>query len=356
MVTPKHVRNLLQNRLFIAVLVVLAVAPFGFKIIISRAATNAITLEAEQGVTSTYAGQISDDTASGKQAVRFGMKYSVKQLTNPTRTEAYDSAGNWLATFTNFARTVTLKGPSRTFAEPTTTTATVSSTTWVRLYPTVFKGAIDESWLDSALNDTSPDILQISMQYVDMAPELRDSAGLKIAGDADYGQLQPDGTRQEGSDFNDYLGIPWKYGTATDQPEATQLGNLDCSGFQRMVWGYRSGMAMSADAGSNALLGRSAYQIYASAPGIFIMYDKGVQLTSLSRLQPGDIVFHDTDPQDGTQIDHMGMYLGIDDTGHYRFISSRKSANGPTMGDFGGSSILDGSGLYATTFRAVLRF
>jgi hypothetical protein len=49
------------------------------------------------------------------------------------------------------------------------------------------------------------------------------------------------------------------------------------------------------------------------------------------------------------------MYLGRDSREHYRFISSRKRANGPTMGDLGGKSILDGTNLYARTFRAVRR-
>lgn len=49
-------------------------------------------------------------------------------------------------------------------------------------------------------------------------------------------------------------------------------------------------------------------------------------------------------------IDHVGMYLGLDRDDfrrgiprHHRFISSRKSTNGPTFGDKGGRpSILDG--------------
>jgi hypothetical protein len=49
------------------------------------------------------------------------------------------------------------------------------------------------------------------------------------------------------------------------------------------------------------------------------------------------------------------MYLGLDAGDHQRFISSRKGANGPTMGDFKGKSILDGTGLYARAFRAVRR-
>jgi cell wall-associated NlpC family hydrolase len=72
-------------------------------------------------------------------------------------------------------------------------------------------------------------------------------------------------------------------------------------------------------------------------------------------LSPGDLVFFDAATNDGTQIDHVGMYLGTDEGGNYRFVSSRKSINGPTMGDYSGKSILNGSGLYATSFRAARR-
>jgi hypothetical protein len=49
------------------------------------------------------------------------------------------------------------------------------------------------------------------------------------------------------------------------------------------------------------------------------------------------------------------MYLGVDDRGHHRFISSRTTANGPTMGDLGGESILDGTGYWALRWRTARR-
>ena len=72
-------------------------------------------------------------------------------------------------------------------------------------------------------------------------------------------------------------------------------------------------------------------------------------------LRPGDLVFFDASIDDGTQLDHVGLYLGIDTSGHPRFVSSRKSVDGPTMGDAGGNSTLDGTMLYARTFRAARR-
>lgn len=49
------------------------------------------------------------------------------------------------------------------------------------------------------------------------------------------------------------------------------------------------------------------------------------------------------------------MYLGLDTLGQHRFVSSRKSIDGPTMGDYRGRSTLNGIGLYAMAFRAVRR-
>lgn len=278
--------------------------------------------------------------------------YTMTQQSDPARTVVTDANGTWLATFTEGARTVALAGPARTFAEATAAHP-VASTTWVRLLAAPFAGAVDTAWLDAALTDTSPDMLAIAMQYIVGAPSLYNTAGLRIAGDAHYGALQADGTRREGSDFNDYLGVAWSYGTSTDKPEADELGSLDCSGFTRMVWGYRGGIPLILSPNGVALP-RRAYQQHTSAPGVLTI-DSTVQVTDFSRLQPGDLVFFDADAGDGTQVDHVGTYLGPDTGGHHRFISSRKGANGPTLGDTNGKSLLDGTGLYARAFRAARR-
>jgi cell wall-associated NlpC family hydrolase len=276
------------------------------------------------------------------------------RATAPAGTLVTDrSTGAWLATFTDGARTVTLAGPARRFGEATTR-ATVRSTTWVRLLGAPFRGRVDRRWLARELADRSPDVLALGMQYVTGAPSRSDASGLRIAGDADYGPLQPDGTREEGSDFDDYLGIPWTFGTSVDQPEATQHGALDCSGFVRIVFGYRAGLPLTLRPNGVALP-RRAFEQYASAPGRVLVRDRGRRVASLRALAPGDLVFFDAATDDGTQIDHVGIYLGVDSLGHRRFLSSRKSANGPTLGDLAGPSILDGAGLYARSFRAVRR-
>jgi cell wall-associated NlpC family hydrolase len=242
----------------------------------------------------------------------------------------------------------------RVFAEPRTTTATVSSTTWVRLLPQAFTGTVDTAWLQTERADTSPDLLATAVQYVTGAPKLLAADGTRLAGDADYGPLRSDGTRAEGSDFNDYLGVSWGYGSTVDNPENDELGSLDCSGFIRMVTGYRAGLAMTLSP-DGVRLPRRAVQMLSSAPGVVTVPNTGARPTSTAALSPGDLVFFDASTDDGTLVDHVGMYLGPDSAGAPRFISSRKTVNGPTLGDVGGRSVLSGTGLYATTWRAARR-
>jgi cell wall-associated NlpC family hydrolase len=280
--------------------------------------------------------------------------YQYQRYLNPARTVVTDPAGRWLATFTDNARSVALTGPARRFAE-STTTATVTSSTWVRLLASPFTGTVDTVWLSARLADTSPDILAISMQYIRGAPAITDGNGTVIAIDASYGPLQPDGTRDEGSDFNDFLGVSWTYGATVDAPEPDQFRSLDCSGFVRMVWGYRDGLPLSLSTDGGTSLPRRAFQMLDSAPGLVVIGNSGTQVTKFTRLQAGDLVFFDASTNDGAQVDHVGMYLGLDSAGHRRFISSRKTVDGPTLGDTGGKSLLDGTGLYASAFRATRR-
>lgn len=287
-----------------------------------------------------------------------------QRLTEPDRLEVRDAKNNWLATFTLGTYTVTIKGPQRTFSEQD---VSVTHSTWVRTLPIPFDGQLDVDWLTQALQANQqqvPDILAIALQYIKGAPALFDDKGLQIAGDAHYGP-QKDGKRQEGADFNDYLGISWKYQDGTDQPEPEQFRCLDCSGFMRMVWGYRHNFSGShyADAielsrdikPDSSAIPRRAWQICTSAPGLLIVPNQSVQVTDFSKLSIGDLVFFDASEDDGSDIDHVGMFIGLDATNNHRFISSRKAIDGPTISDFKGKSILEGSGLYAQAFRAVRR-
>jgi len=282
--------------------------------------------------------------------------YRYTRLTDPARTQVADAQGHWLATFTDQARTVSLAGPQRTFSEPGAKSAVVSSV-WVRVLPAPFAGSVDVAWLAQALADTQPDVLAVAMQYISGAPPVLNGSGLQIGGQANYGPAADNDTREEGGDFYDYLGQPWTFNDKTRQPQAPFLRSLDCSGFMRMVWGYRSGLPLGYKPDGGASIPRHSWEMLSSAPGVIIVPDTGdVQVTDFSRLAVGDLVFFHAKAEDhDPQIDHVGMYLGQDSAGHYRFISSRQTINGPTMGDVGGNSLLDGKGLYAKSFRAARR-
>src|SRR5204862_3726234 len=124
-----------------------------------------------------------------------------------------------------------------------------------------------------------------------------------------------------------------------DAPEGVDAGNLDCSGYVRMVYGYRGGVPMSISPRSGTLPRTSANQ-YASGTGVLTIPRNGnvaVAARDYAKLQPGDLVFFDADNADGT-IDHVGIFLGVDTNGNYRMINSRNSMHGPTMRDGAGSA------------------
>lgn len=292
-------------------------------------------------------------------------KIRLQRHVSSDRTEVRDSEDNWLATLTDDAYTVTLAGPIRTFAEPTAAHP-VTHAIWVRTLPAPFDGKVDTTWLTHArkANEQAvPDMLAMAMQYIAGSPAIFEGT-LQIAGDASYGPLKK-GNPEEGSDFNDYLGIEWLYPDKVDKPESRQLHCLDCSGLIRMVWGYRHHLPGHGYVDtvplclkpqpSHRAIPRHSFEICNAAPGLIIVPNIGVQVKDFPLLVAGDLLFFDADQNDGTRIDHVGMYLGLDADTHHRFISSRKGANGPTLGDYKGKSILDGAGLYARSFRAVRR-
>jgi NlpC/P60 family len=310
--------------------------------------------------------------------------YTVTRAAAPARSVVRSSTGAWVATFTDGARTVALAGPARTFSEATAASQ-VTTSTWVRVLAAPFAGTVDYAWLDRARAVRSPDVLATAFEFVSGRPDRRDASGRLIAGDASYGPLDDDGSREEGADWSDFQGITATYGSVADPPEPDQTNSLDCSGFMRMLWGVRIGIPLSLDpdwwGGVRARLPlsldpevwgkrvglplspdpggrwlpRRAWQQEATGPGVVPVANAGKQVSDFTRLQPGDLVFFDASDDDGDDIDHVGLYLGRDAAGHKRFISSRKWANGPTMGDYHGASLLDGTGLYARSFRSTRR-
>lgn len=278
----------------------------------------------------------------------------LRRVSGPNRTIVEDAQGVWLATFTDGARTVALAGPARRFDEATASHG-VTSGTWVRVLPAPFDGRVDTAWLAHARADRSPDVLATAMEYLTGAPDTYTPAGVLLAGDASYGPLQPDGSRPVGSDWHDFQGVPATYGSSIVAPRPDRYRSVDCSGFMRLLWGVRFGIPMTRSPDGGASLPRSSMQQANEAPGVVPEPNRGTQVTDLERLQPGDLVFFDATPDPDGRIDHVGMYLGRDDAGRYRFISSRRSIDGPTMGDYRGASVLDGTGLYARSFRTTRR-
>ncbi|HEU4349627.1 MAG TPA: hypothetical protein VFR35_17765 [Actinoplanes sp.] len=258
----------------------------------------------------------------------------------------------------------------------------ITHRTWVRLLPEPFTGwtpaveAVVRGWLA----DTTPDVLAYSMMFIAGAPAAVDprlftvgvDAPKQVLGEARYGPTEADGTRQEGSDFNDYIRIGWSYPDtavpATDVNELAQQYCLDCSGFLRMIFGYHLGLPMSLQdpADLNGVrLPRRAVQIGPRGPGVLIAESTGVPVGTRD-IRVGDVVTFNADSADELDgevtgdteetDDHVGLYLGVDGDGGEIFLSSRKTANGPTFGPLGGVSYLNGSGFWALASRRLRRF
>ncbi|WP_371481146.1 C40 family peptidase [Kitasatospora sp. NBC_00315] len=299
--------------------------------------------------------------------------YRYERLAGPDRTVVRDGAGGVVATLTDGARTALLTGPSRTFAEPATTSAVLVSDAWVRLLPQNWKAGAEgegwfRTWLQQSLGSQADDILAIATQYMNGAPEQKDAKGVRFRGDASFGPINPDGLlgqdyRLEQTDFVDYLGKPYTFADkVTKQPDRIRYGAFDCSGFVRMVYGYRGGYPLLSKDVAGPGLPRTANGLARLAPGVAVLplttlpgSDVTVRPTSIDALQPGDLVFFEIDTRTGARLDHTGIYLGLDTDGHPRYISSREEADGPTFGDKGGTARLDDNGMYAKGLRSAKR-
>lgn len=238
---------------------------------------------------------------------------------------------------------------------------------WVRVLPQPFDG----TWT-SALEQTvrgwagspAPDVLAYAAMFLGGAPAVTAGAGpaqgRQVLGEAGYGYLDPQGYRYEGADFHEYMNTGWTFpdGTYTG-PSSKQVGNLDCSGYTRMVFGYHMGVPLAAGEDTSGLrIPRKSRHIADFAPGVLVDRTDGTNPPAAAQLQPGDLVLFNADSGDDhptVTVDHVGVYLGRDAAGKRRFLSSRKTVNGPTMSDLGGASLLDGTGTYARTLHTVRR-
>ncbi|URM91333.1 C40 family peptidase [Streptomyces sp. MRC013] len=298
-------------------------------------------------------------------------KQTWERLRNPDRSVLRGENGDVLATFTDRARTATLTGPSRTFTEPAHTESRIVTENWVRLMPEPWKEGSEKEpwfteWFEENFGSKEDDLFAIAFQYIDQAPVKQDDAGIKYAGDAQFGPVNPKGSegadyRLESSDFYDYLGIPYTFRDGTTmRPEAARARSVDCSGYIRVVLGYRARYPLMATDEAGDGLPRTADSMARSKLGVDVIPLGGsgadsAKPTSIDVLQPGDLVFFELDARTKDRLDHVGMYVGNDTDGHKIFISSREEANGPTIGDKGGASRLDGGGYYAKALRGAKR-
>ncbi|TFI30294.1 hypothetical protein E4P36_05340 [Streptomyces sp. 4R-3d] len=244
------------------------------------------------------------------------------------------------------------------------TVPAVTHDTWVRVLPEPFNGTWTGALADQIRAwavDTTPDALAYAMMYVTGAPPVTSSAlsGAQVAGQCNYGPLDTGGTPVEGADFHDYMGLNWTFPNGETQTAgAGEQGCMDCSGFVRMVYGFHMGIPMVRTSDFDGInLPRITKDIGPSGPGVIVVQSADAA-PALMSLQIGDVPLFDADTSDPVagQLDHNGIFLGVDSLGRYRFINSRKTPNGPTFGDLGGSSTLDGAGTYATSLRLIRRF
>lgn len=306
-----------------------------------------------------------DRPVGGPAADRLAEEYELLDVAGPARTHVRRRADqDVVATLTVGARTVVFAGPRRRFAEPSTTTAVVESTAWVRVAPQVWQPGPQISeplaqWLLAELDrdDPSVDVLAAAMQYLPGASDLRDEQGVRYTGDAGFGYVHSRDER-DGADFYDYLEIPWRFPDAGSvKPSVRWARDLDCSGYIRLVYGYRFGIPLLNQTATTTVDGlpRTAANMatYARSVVIAAAPRPGRPPTDLSTMQPGDLVFfalHD----DPALITHSGIYIGDDADGGMRFASSRGTVDGPTIGDVRGDGVLD-SGYFGERLRRVIR-
>jgi hypothetical protein len=328
------------------------------------AVVNAVWSTPDEPPPASHAAGSSHRPAGDTATERLAAEYELVDVVRPARTQVRRRADQaMVATLTAGARTAVFAGPRRRFTEPSTTTAVVESTTWVRVAPQAWEyGHIPEAlarWLLAELyrDDPPVDVLGAAMQYLPGVPELRDNRGVRYAGDAGFGYVHSRDER-DGADFYDYLEIPWDFPDAGKvQPSARWDRDLDCSGYLRLIYGYRFGIPLLNQTATTTVDGlpRTAASMAAYARSVVIAAGRSPSLppTDLSAIQPGDLVLfalHD----DPALITHSGMYIGDDTDGGMRFVSSRGTVDGPTFGDVRGDGVID-SGYFAKRLRRVIR-
>lgn len=322
-----------------------------------RTAIRAITVSAviaSSGFAVVHLAPVRDDhaaTTATPSRPAAPASYRFERLTTPNRTVVRDEDGAIVAILTDGARTAVLTGPTRTFREPSRTPAAVTTSSWVRLLPQPWQPGATwfEPWLKKALADWSEDLLAIAAEYLEGAPAQTDGKGVRFRGDAASAR------RDRPADFFDYLGTSWSFpGGKTEQPHADRAAALDSGGFVRLVYGYRLGYPLRDTADHGTGLPRTPAAM-ALDGGTVIIPDKHTTPADRMLLLPGDLLFFDDRRAGAGDVNHVGIFLGVDDSGNPRFVSSRRKANGPTFGDVGPTSLFGKGGRFGPGLRSARR-
>ncbi|MER7892124.1 NlpC/P60 family protein [Micromonospora sp. NPDC094482] len=314
---------------------------------------------------SGWAGPTQSARAYRNDVERLTQQYQLVERTRPERTEVRRRSDQAVvATLTAGARTVVVAGPPRQFTEPSTTPAVIDSTSWVRVAPRAWQAEhdLDEkfaSWLLDQIEAKNPpvDVLAAAMQYLPDAPDGVNDDGVRYIGDAGFGYVHSADER-DGADFYDYLEIPWKFSdSGRAKPSKRWDRDLDCSGYLRLIYGYRFGIPLFNAPVNTTVNGlpRTASSMASYARSVLIAAGRNPSRapTNLSAMQPGDLVFFALHDDPGL-ITHSGIYLGKDQDGGMRFVSSRGTVDGPTFGDVRGDGVVD-SGYFGERLRRVIR-
>ncbi|MFD0367300.1 NlpC/P60 family protein [Streptomyces sp. NPDC127114] len=239
----------------------------------------------------------------------------------------------------------------------------ITHDTWVRVLPEPFDGTWTpavEQRVRAWAGDSSPDALAYAAMFLPNAPAVTDPArgGAQVLGTAGYSAPDPvTGLHAVGADFHEYMGIDgWAFPSGETGVLKSHGRYLDCSGLVRMVYGHWMGvpMGIAPDEPARRYLPRRSVDQAASAPGVVVARATGTA-PPLDGLRIGDVLFWDN--EDGA-VSHTGIYVGADQHGRQRFVSSRKTPDGPTIGDVGGKSVLNASAsdLYTSSLRVIRRF
>lgn len=338
------------------------VAAAAAAVLVAGAVTAPLIADAGDGGRGDRQGWSASDEALRPLGELFSIDWSDPRQQEISVRSGPTSAGEIVAIAAQGARTVHFRARSpRTFTEPGSNVV-VTTQWWVRIGPSPWSAdaATDPdyvSWFLGHIDDTGPDVLTVAAEYLRGAPEKTDSAGRTYAGDAGFGIERGDQT--DGADFNEYMGVPWTFPSGrTVEAKPSWKGRLDCSGYVRIVYGYRGGLTLHygpVEAGVEGLP-RTAHSIAYDAAQATIAEGptRARPPKRTHRALPGDLAFFAL-RDNPARVSHSGILLGYDQDGRMRFVSSRDSTDGPSFANSSGTPSALDAGFWARSLRRISR-